>query len=256
LIKSNTDWRAYIDALDGRSTNRYFYRAGAVDGAHNRSKDLSLSSPPVYSPDIVPPRAPVITKVFAGDSDASAPGDRKITLRWVSNRELDLKEYRVYRADNREAARDLRLMTQVAIVAAMQPTPAEMTWTDTPVPSLVTFYYRLVAVDDAGNVSERSLVVAGRAFDDALPVVPAPSIQWVASPPLVARVTWTATAETLLERRPAAGGGWSRVTGWLPPGNHAIDDLIASTVAWLYRLRARKATGAMAAGQEVALKPL
>ena len=106
---ANADLRAYEDTLDGRSTNRYFYRAGSVDGAHNRSKGLSLSSPPVYCSDVVQPRAPVITRVTGGD--------RKITLSWESNREADLFEYRIHRADSADA-RDLRSMTQVATVVA------------------------------------------------------------------------------------------------------------------------------------------
>jgi hypothetical protein len=135
----------YIDTLDGRATNRYFYRAAYVDGAHNRSA-LSLSSPPVYLPNVVPPRAPVITKVLGGD--------RQITLKWASNREADLLEYRVYRTDSKDNARDLRLMTLVhtEAVPSGDPAarPAEVEWTDKPLPGLVTFYYRVVALDDSG----------------------------------------------------------------------------------------------------------
>ena len=42
--------RSFTDTLDGRSTNSYFYRAGAVDGVHNHSEELSLSSPPEDRP--------------------------------------------------------------------------------------------------------------------------------------------------------------------------------------------------------------
>ena len=43
------DLRAFVDALDGRSTNCYFYRSAYIDGAQNLSR-LSLS---------VPHRAPI-----------------------------------------------------------------------------------------------------------------------------------------------------------------------------------------------------
>ncbi len=84
-----SDLRLYIDTLDGRAAaNCYFYRAAYVDDAHNRSA-LSLASPPVGLPSVVPPRKPVITKILGGD--------RQIILKWASNRETDLAEYRVYR---------------------------------------------------------------------------------------------------------------------------------------------------------------
>ena len=158
----------YIDTLDGRSTNRYFYRAAFVDGAHNRSEQLSLSSPPVYLPNIVPPRIPVITKVLGGD--------RQITLRWASNREPDLAEYRVYRAESKEAARDLRLMdlvhTELVPVGVLAERPTAVSWTDTTEQGITTLYYRVVALDEAGNVSTPSKPVAGRAYDYGPPAEP------------------------------------------------------------------------------------
>lgn len=159
--------RAFIDTLDGRAANRYFYRAAYVDGAHNLGP-LGLSSPPVYLPNVVPPRTPVITKVLGGD--------REITLSWASNRDPDLAEYRVYRADCEDATRDLRLMT-LAHTEAVPPgdpaaRPAEVTWVDAPAPGLKKYYYRLCAVDDAGNRSEPSRVVVGQAYDYGLPDEP------------------------------------------------------------------------------------
>ena len=68
--------RAYVATLDGRSKNRYFFRAAYVDRANNLSA-LGLSSPPVHLPDVTPPRAPVFTRALAGDPDPTKPGDRK-----------------------------------------------------------------------------------------------------------------------------------------------------------------------------------
>ncbi len=178
----NPALRAYVDRLDGLSTNRYFYRAAFIDQAHNIGP-LGLSSPPVYMPDVVPPRAPAFTRVLAGAASPNEPGDGKITLRWSSNREPDLATYRIYRTPDPAAARDIRLMELVKemAVAAGDPStrPAEVVWVDTPPRALVTYIYRLVATDAARNPSAPSSAVAARAFDAALPEVPALTTAWV-----------------------------------------------------------------------------
>ena len=58
--------RAYMDTLDGRATNRYLYRAVYVDAAQNRSAMGPIGTP-VRLPNVVPPRAPAITRVTGGD---------------------------------------------------------------------------------------------------------------------------------------------------------------------------------------------
>jgi hypothetical protein len=176
-------FRAYVDSLDGRSSNRYLYRAAYVDEVHN-SSSLSLSSPPVYLPKVVPPSAPTITKIFAGDPDPNVEGSRKITLQWTSNLERDLAEYRIYRADDISSARDLRLMTLIhtIIVGNEEPEnrPPTITWTDTPIRGLVTLYYRLVAVDEAGNISFPSDILNATAIDTRIPEPPMWSLpRWV-----------------------------------------------------------------------------
>jgi hypothetical protein len=245
----NPNLRSYIDTLDGRATNRYFYRAAYVDGAYNRSEKLSLASPPVWLPNVVPPRAPVITKVLGGD--------RRITVAWASNREPDLAEYRVYRADSAAAARDLRSMTLVHTepVPAGDPLarPAQVRWTDTPVPALVSFYYRVAAVDTEENVSDPSATVQGRAVDDALPVAPPLTVEWTNGTPPLAHASWTATEETILQRRVAISPVWDTITDWLPAGAHTLDDPINPDFPWFYRLQVRKPTGAIALGSRVGL---
>ena len=231
--------RAYVDTLDGRSTNRYFYRAAYVDGTHNRSQ-LSLASPPVWLPNVVPPRAPVITKVLGGD--------RQITLKWASNREPDLVEYQVYRADTEETTRDLRLMTHVHSepVPAGEPTarPADVTWidnTDAPVSGLITFYYRVVAVDDAGNTSVPSPAVAGRTFDDVRPAPPTWDPPAPGPTPNAIVLFWTspiADLACLVQRRRTGTADWANVGGWLARGTYtSIDTSRVAGITYEYRLR-------------------
>ena len=227
--------RAYIDTLDGRSTNRYFYRVAYVDGAHNRS-GLSLASPPVYLPNVVPPRAPVVTKVLGGD--------RQIILRWASNREPDLAEYRVYRADSQEAARDLRLMTLVhtEVVSPGEPDtrPAEVEWID-PVPGLVNFFYRMVAVDEVGNVSVPSQPRTARAYDETCPDPPT----WNSPIPRADTnsivLSWTSfltDLTCLVQRSPSGTNTWSNISRWLARGAYTLTDSSrALGTSYDYRLR-------------------
>lgn len=218
--------RAYIDTLDGRSTNRYFYRAAFVDGAHNLG-ELGLVGPVVYLRNVVPPRAPVITKVLGGD--------RQITIKWASNREADIAEYRVYRAVTEERARDIRLMELVHTesVAGIDPMarPAEISWSDTPVSGLVRSYYRLCAIDDADNRSGPSQIMVGQAYDYGPPIEPNwERSEWIKLDFSDHEHPWQETAGTLvpavalvfttsqenitvlLERR---DGSWKSITQWL-----------------------------------------
>jgi hypothetical protein len=167
--------RAYVDTLDGRSRNRWFYRCGYIDSAGNRS-DLSRSSVPVYLLDVVPPRAPVVTSV-SGD-------DGSITLAWASNREPDLAEYKVYRAADEGSARDIRLMDLVETDTDVDPDPTArpdaVSWTDDGLVGGSTCYYRLVAVDGDGNASAPSTPVKAVVVDERPPEPPLwKSAKWV-----------------------------------------------------------------------------
>ncbi|MDA0167649.1 hypothetical protein OJ998_01005 [Solirubrobacter taibaiensis] len=93
--------RAYVDVLDGRASNRVFYRAAYTDAAHNRS-GLSLSTPPVYLPDARPPSPPRILKALGGQ--------RRIQLEWSPPPEPALDRYLVYRTQEESRGRDVRLM--------------------------------------------------------------------------------------------------------------------------------------------------
>lgn len=244
--------RIYVDTIDGRSTNRYFYRAAYVDGASNRSK-LSLSGPPIWLPNVVPPRPPVLNSVSGGE--------RRITIVWASNREGDLTAYRIYRADRELDARDLRAMTLVhtEVVPAGDPDarPASVTWTDDSVAGLSNRWYVITAVDDAQNESAPSRVAVGRAFDESQPVPPVLTANWTAAaPPADARLTWTSTDETRVERRVLQSLQWDPVGDWRAPGAYDETIPLDATLSWRLRLRVRKYTGAIAIGTAIPLNHL
>ena len=239
--------RAWVDRLDGRASNRWFYRCAYVDEVHNAGP-LGLSSPPVWLPNVTPPRAPVLRRIRGGD--------RQVTLEWASNRDEDLAEYRVYRTDDPTRARDVRLMTLVHTQAAggdPDARPPVVSWTDAPVPGLVTFAYRVVAVDDAGNASDPSPAQQGRAHDQGLPEPPVPTPSWVVvGANTRAQLEWTSEHEVLVQRR--NGAAWTDLTSWRPPGAVVIRDPFSEpTTAHTYRLWARKYTGAVTRGQPVEL---
>jgi hypothetical protein len=171
--------RAFIDTLDGRSTNRYFYRAAFVDAALKLGP-LGLSSPPVYLPNVVPPRVPVITKILGGE--------RQITIKWASNREPDLAGYRIYRTEIEESARDVRLMEIIATLtqANINLSDPSVEWTDNH--NLIggrKYYYRLAAVDTSGNESKPTPVKMETAVDNRVP-----------PPPIWTEQTWLLRSQT------------------------------------------------------------
>ncbi len=236
--------RAYTDTLPGRATNRYFYRARFMDGAQNQSS-LSLAGPPVYLRKVEPPRAPVITKVIGGD--------RQITIQWAANRESDLAEYRVYRTDGKEAAQDLRLMP---LVKTLSPTDQE--YMDINVPSGLTMYYVLIAVDSAGRVSSPSRTVSVRAFDDSRPPVPVWNSPVLNSSDNSLVLSWTPVAaelQGLVLRKASADTAWTNVSGWLPTGVNTFTDRLTIPGEYIYRLRVADKAGRIATGQDLRVSP-
>jgi hypothetical protein len=249
--------RIFIDTLDGRTTNRYFYRVAYVDVGNNRSA-LSLATPPVKCPNVIPPEVPVITMAVAGM-------DREITLSWTSNREVDLLEYRVFRTESAQNALHIQRMDQVAVVAA-EPNPATrplaVSWTDSSVQGLKDFWYRIVAVGGDAPLSP----LRGENISAASPAVKARAKQGSPAPPIIhspvwdeARVTVTLVWQTQdphvlarVERREFEGLPWQAVSGWLSSETQtAIDTPPPHREGWDYRIRVKDALGQQSFSQIV-----
>ena len=88
------------DVVDGRVRNRYLYRLRTVSPALLPSTGWGPVSRPASPPKVRPPAKPSFSRV--------EPGDRRVTLFWNLNRESDLQEYRLYRAERGEDLEDLR----------------------------------------------------------------------------------------------------------------------------------------------------
>lgn len=202
--------RAYEDTLDGRSSNAYFYRAGSVDGAHNRSEQLSLSSPPVYCPDVTPPQQVQVNKVLGGED--------KITVVFAPNRETDLARYRVYRAETEADAADIRLMVVVGLIPK-DVMANEIRFVDDansgdPKPGK-NYYYRVTAVDAEGNESFPSAMLVGRCYRSAPPAPP--RLEAVRIQPNRVELNWTggdSGVSLILLWRTVPSGMWQPLTAW------------------------------------------
>ena len=253
--------RAYTDTLPGRATNRYFYRAMFVDGAQNQSA-LSLPGAPVYLRKVEGPRAPVITKVIGGE--------RNIAIRWITGRNEDVQEYRVYRSEDSLTSSDVRSMTLVHTEHAIAPTPSgsprSWEWIDANVPARSAFYYRITIVDGNGNVSRPSSAHPGRAYDITPPapptwvaatwehIDPAGAIHaWTEKPPPgetwkdVIVLDWSSAepVEVLIQRRRQARPTiWEIASAFLPISQtRFVDVAVLRDQVHTYRLVGRSAAG-------------
>ena len=236
------DIRAYTDTLAGNATNRYFYRASFVDGAQNQSA-LSLAGPPLYLYDVEPPRTPVITEVVGGDGT--------IDLTWAHNRESDFLEYRVYRTEAKDEASDVRSMTGVETIPRIPVDgpdgDPEVFWRDAGVVRGKTYWYRIVAVDIAGNVSAPTAPVQGRAFR----LSPLPPPEWIDAAWRpgndAVELQWKPSESGLshlVQRRVATMFRWDTVSNWLDLDTASfVDESATPGEEYFYRIRARDESG-------------
>ena len=266
------DLCAYVDSFDGQASNCYFYRTGTVDPAGNRSDQgdaadgelMSYPTPGVKSPDVVSPKKPVVTKTLAGHPDEDEPGDRMITAWLGPTTEPDVAGYRVYRADDEDTTRDLRLMEQVATGIPPAGT-GETVWTDEDVEAFTAKYYRFVAVDEAGNLSEPSAVVTMTALDETPPEPPTfTRSEWVrvgadGSPmawetgtnadPAAIRLEWSnpPPGVSVLPQRRIPDETWVPLGNWLD-GDGYTDREADQTTDYEYRLLVRNSRGRRTVG--------
>jgi hypothetical protein len=247
--------RAFVDRVDGRLANRYLYRAASIDAAQNRSKDLSLATPPVLVPKVVAPQPPLPQLTLGAEG--------LVRLQWIASPEPDLARYLVYRTGDEGAAADVRTMSLIARVAPRPNSipgpgdqlpievPGKPNWLefhDSPAPGSF-FFYRLQAEDTAANRSLGSTTLRGR----ALKTPPAPAV-W--NEPISqgdsVLLSWTHPSDQhlacLVERRAAGAARWDSVSGWLARGQYSFVDTPppGSATAWEYRLRVRDELGQIA----------
>lgn len=133
----------------------YYYKISAVDTAGNESvMSVAVSGTRTPPPDTTAPDAP------QGVAGAGTKTGNLIT--WTANAESDLAGYRVFRATTMNG--NYTLLNTSSLVASNS-------FTDTTAATVATYYYRIVAVDKAGNASIASASVsANRPFPDPVRV--------------------------------------------------------------------------------------
>ncbi|SFR94938.1 hypothetical protein SAMN04487846_1056 [Microbacterium sp. cf046] len=255
------------DALPGSLRNRFVYRIRSIDQAGNLAPWPPATAATCVVVDLpgVPPAPPAWAEV-------AYPPSGGVTLRWTPNASVDIRGYRLYRADEADAADDVRSMSPLftaaqdegggtvvgtmvdrdaagAIVSVTELAPGDrrpgrlLQHVDTTARPGRPLYYRLVAEDAAGNRSAASerLVVQ-------LPTLVPPAPPAWAAPTVTAGsigLRWSAEegVDSLVLRR-ADGGLWRALRPWAPPGADAFDDTdVAAGTLYEYRVRIRDRVG-------------
>lgn len=247
---------SFTDELDGKSRAHWFYRFAARSKSGLES-GKSLSTPPICCPDVVAPAAPLVQLALAAEG--------AVRLQWLPSPERDLARYLVYRTETDANAADVRDMELVAKVvpspgataAAGEVKPVAvlnkpwLEYPDTP-PGGRDWIYRIVAVDTAGNASDPSGMLRGRAL------VPRPDPPVWNKPVRAASsvsLSWTHPSDkrlTCLIERSGSGSFWLPVSGWLPRGEYIFKDVPPDLdAAWKYRISVRDHLGRTAASAPV-----
>ncbi|MCX7923344.1 MAG: hypothetical protein N3B21_15240 [Clostridia bacterium] len=213
----------YIDStIDGGADNSYFYRIRTVNESGVLG-DFSIAS---YAVRIFNPKltgSPEITSIVQGDREAL------ISFRTLIDKAV--KGYIVYRTDDEEAAKDIRLMVPVLkpgkSISVAHPNDS---LADSELEPDKLFYYRVVAVgekkykDDTYKVYSRpSNIVTAKVYEDQRPEAPLWQTPAALGNGNAIRLSWEAGSNLnkwLIQRRENVQGaddeaGWATITSWI-----------------------------------------
>jgi fibronectin type 3 domain-containing protein len=127
------------------STYRYYVRAVSLGTEGGQVESLNSNSITVSPRDTFPPAAPSSITV------AAAPG--RLSIFFPANTEPDIAGYNIYRSTDPNLAKEQWTKLNPQLLD-------KTTFQDERVESGTKYYYYIVALDQAGNVSERSEVVS------------------------------------------------------------------------------------------------
>jgi len=225
----------YSDAtIDGRGTNRYFYKVSTT-GANGLSSEFGESTLPVEAPRITPPPRPVITAIKGGEN--------QITIKWAKQPGAAIAGYLLYRTQNKRSSTDWRRMeliktseTDNFTVPVNGALPQQgFEFVDTSVTAGQPYFYGVVAVglSDTGKQLKSIISAArtGQAYDLAPPPPPEfISLERVGDPAGII-VKWKAIEPLsfLLKRSDGDSGLFRSVSEWVDEGTFE-----EATATWHY----------------------
>ncbi|WGT46727.1 LamG-like jellyroll fold domain-containing protein [Tessaracoccus lacteus] len=182
---------SYADSTATAGT--WYYKVAAVDAAGNVSTASAAAS--VEVPDTTAPDAPSLTATVSVVTNTPAPGDTTpdITLAWDEVTDnVATTSYALYRGTTADfTPSDSSLVTTVTVTDASQTSYTHVV----PNPEQGTWYYRLVALDAAGNASEPSAAAEADVPDTAAPTAPADLSATVVSGSV--QLSWTASTDNV-----------------------------------------------------------
>ncbi|GAA4983500.1 pectinesterase family protein [Kineococcus glutinatus] len=223
LVTLTAGTSGYTDTTAAAGTD-YRYRVSALDLSGNTSTAAAVA---VVVPDTAAPAA--VRKLTATASTTS------VKLDWSSNGEDDLAGYLVDRAGSADG--------EFVRLTATPRTSSD--FSDTTAPAGVPSWYRVTAVDEAGNESTPVVVSATRK-DTTAPAAPGALTATGSAAGVV--LDWADNAEAdlsgyVVSRASRSGGSYTALTT-LPAGTSTYTDTTAPTGAVsYYRVTARDASG-------------
>ncbi len=182
------------------------------------------------------------------------PLDRSIGVVVRDPRSASVNGLRIYKTDQPPQAADVRTMTlihgtipfthqRIETLPAENGTPARLKFVDGKVQVGVQYFYRVVFVDEFGNLSQASEPMAATPRSFAPPQPPTLSAERTATNTVA--LSWQADhneGQVKAQRKRSGEGQWVDVTpDWLPPTGTAVDTAAAGIVA--HRLLLRDAKG-------------
>jgi uncharacterized protein len=133
---------SFRDNLPKNARNTFFYKIIAIDSSYNKSPGSDLAN--ARMPDIIPPVKPYLKNLTSDD--------HHIIIRWIPNKDEDLKDYHIYRSN--EEGIFLKL-NQTMLTGAID------SFIDRNVGAGIRYSYYITAVDSAGNQSLPSNILLG-----------------------------------------------------------------------------------------------
>ncbi|WP_330355423.1 fibronectin type III domain-containing protein [Streptomyces chartreusis] len=150
---ATTTSTTYTDSTLPVTGAGYYYEVRAVDKAGNESTGTADQA--VTTADRVAPAAPTITTATGEVTPSGGTGGLRVAWKTVT----DAATYRVYRAASENGT-----YTRIA-------TTDQLSHLDASAAESTTYYYRVSALDAAGNESARSVPQRGRIWDNDPPPV-------------------------------------------------------------------------------------